>query len=812
MDSMDAFTDKDYKTYFKENFADLIDIESLPPELLSEYTFESCVNETGVKSVYIVRHKHSNALGLLKITHAKSVENAQIEASILRSLQHPGIPRVLDFWEYNGSAYLIREYFEGVPLNIQYAKNGVFPASEILYTAQCIGEILDYLESRDQPVIHRDIKPNNIILTIEHEYKLIDFGVARKYDPAKTKDTSSLGTEDFIAPEQAIAQQTTSSADRYGLGKTLLYLATGEKNLTEGISQIDHEGLRNLITVLTDMNPKKRFASASDMMNHIRYLKDGIDPLSMKGVRVSGNILTSYTGNDKKLVLYDVAYILPDAFAEHGESIEEIRLCANFSVTSVPALRMLKNLAYIEVDENNNDLVGYEGVLYDKQTSIMVLFPPEKAGACKLPEWINGIKPEAYEDMCRADSIENFVCEENCEHFATVDGVLYDKSVREMIICPRAKTGIINIPDTVCSIRQQAFHRCVGLTDVGIPLERKGEFRSYGHYLCALFDGCINLPREFQHDLYFEGIPRYKWDSERDISCACCNEIRSLSEWGFLQNIMSDNPEHKSIREFKLPSSPSPGIARTIVTGPNVQGEYKELGIPADIPDGLALKQIVWDLNEEVHSGVTYGTEGGWMDTSARLGYMAWLDKGAVLLAGGSVLGKARISGNSRVEYGGRVFDRAVVDGESVIKEGAEIYGYAHVTNAIVQNAHVYGNAIINGIDVEITGGPIGSHIIPKIYDKAMVEGYATISGSSMINENARIADYAQICGDAKIYGSALIGDYAIVGRGGVVCENAKAIGHAHIGSISLSGTTMVDEGPVPWKSAWETGERQPRR
>lgn len=87
-------------------------------------------------------------------------------------------------------------------------------------------DVLSYLHNLDPPVIYRDLKPSNIMITPEHEVRLIDFGIARSYKTHLAEDTVKLGTAGFAAPEQYGSGQTDARSDLYGLGALMLYLMT----------------------------------------------------------------------------------------------------------------------------------------------------------------------------------------------------------------------------------------------------------------------------------------------------------------------------------------------------------------------------------------------------------------------------------------------------------------------------------------------------------------------------------------------------------------------------------------------------------
>ncbi|MGV8119115.1 MAG: serine/threonine protein kinase [Candidatus Xenobiia bacterium LiM19] len=150
------------------------------------------------------------------------------EAEMLYSLSHPGLPWIFDFFSLEDSHYIVMEYIEGETLE-ERMKSHPGPCSweEVLTWAEEICTILDYLHGRTpHPVIFRDLKPSNIMITVEGRIKLIDFGIARHFNPGKVKDTHCMGTPGFSPPEQYGAGQSDERSDIYALGATLYYLLT----------------------------------------------------------------------------------------------------------------------------------------------------------------------------------------------------------------------------------------------------------------------------------------------------------------------------------------------------------------------------------------------------------------------------------------------------------------------------------------------------------------------------------------------------------------------------------------------------------
>lgn len=150
------------------------------------------------------------------------------EAAMLIGLRHNALPVVRDFFPRGEDRwYLVMDYIEGQTLKQIGDKRGPIPEVEVLEWVWQLCNILEYLHSQNPPVIFRDLKPSNIMLTPEGQIKLIDFGIARHFRQGSNADTSAYGSSGFAAPEQYGQNQTDARSDIYALGATLHYLLTG---------------------------------------------------------------------------------------------------------------------------------------------------------------------------------------------------------------------------------------------------------------------------------------------------------------------------------------------------------------------------------------------------------------------------------------------------------------------------------------------------------------------------------------------------------------------------------------------------------
>jgi F-box protein 11 len=165
--------------------------------------------------------------------NAQEVQSAIIafrnEAQLLASLSHPNLPHIYDHFEEHGRWYLVMDYIAGETLarRLELAPDEKLPIPEVLDIGVQLCTVLGYLHSHQPPIIFRDLKPDNVMMTADNHLYLIDFGIARFFKPGQSKDTMSLGTPGYASPEQYGRMQTTIRSDIYSLGATLYHLVSG---------------------------------------------------------------------------------------------------------------------------------------------------------------------------------------------------------------------------------------------------------------------------------------------------------------------------------------------------------------------------------------------------------------------------------------------------------------------------------------------------------------------------------------------------------------------------------------------------------
>lgn len=238
---------------------------TLPDRIASEYDAESCLRarEDGGFALRL-RRRADGARFVLKALPA-GAEDLESEYQILLRLAPllPGaVPEAVDCFREGGTDYLLRSFLPGETLARYRERVGTCPEAECVRLGQKLCALLGTMHSLEPPVIHRDIKPGNIILLPDGGVGLIDFGIARQYRAGQDTDTRKMGTRATAAPEQYGYAQTDCRTDLYGLGMTLIWLATGRYD-REGLAGAASPRLRRVLERAVSFAPERRYQSAA---------------------------------------------------------------------------------------------------------------------------------------------------------------------------------------------------------------------------------------------------------------------------------------------------------------------------------------------------------------------------------------------------------------------------------------------------------------------------------------------------------------------------------------------------------------------
>ncbi len=207
--------------------------------LKQRYRIVQRVGEGGFGAVYqaedvdlgnrLVAVKEMQPSGLRPQEVQEATEAFHREAILLAGLSHRSLPRIYDHFSEDGHWYLVMEFIHGETLEkrLERSPRKHLSVRESLQLAIKLCEVLEYLHTRPTPIIFRDLKPANVMLTPDDAVYLIDFGIARLFKPGQQKDTVAFGTSGYAAPEQYGKAQTTPRSDVFSLGALLHHMLTG---------------------------------------------------------------------------------------------------------------------------------------------------------------------------------------------------------------------------------------------------------------------------------------------------------------------------------------------------------------------------------------------------------------------------------------------------------------------------------------------------------------------------------------------------------------------------------------------------------
>jgi len=260
--------------------------------LLNRYLVERILGVGGQSYVYLVKDLNLSrmvAIKELRTDHiypeeaVRTVEYFSREAMILARLRHINLPGIIDFFSNDQKLYLVMEFIDGLTLE-RILDESPTPIGEdqVLEWTRQLCDVLNYLHAQHPPVIFRDLKPSNIMLTRDNTIKLIDFNIAKIFNPDQGRNlqaaTQTFGTPGYASPELfGGSSETDARTDIYSLGVTLIALLTKEDLVTyrfnlPRIEEINPDvslNTRRVIDKATNLAPDERYQTAAEMWSDL---------------------------------------------------------------------------------------------------------------------------------------------------------------------------------------------------------------------------------------------------------------------------------------------------------------------------------------------------------------------------------------------------------------------------------------------------------------------------------------------------------------------------------------------------------------
>ncbi|MEG4228888.1 ankyrin repeat domain-containing protein [Microcoleus sp. N9_B2] len=354
-------------------------ISQIPHNLVNHYQIKNLLGEGGSSTTYEAIDLKTNqrvalkALSLQKMNDWKVLELFEREANVLSKLNHPGIPRYLDYFYVdtpdNRCFYIVQELAQGQSLASLVESGWHASEAEIQRIATQILEILVYLHSQTPPVIHRDIKPENIVFKSpinSHQPKdwevcLVDFGaVQNTYYNTLMRGSTVVGTYGYMAPEQFLGQAVPAT-DLYGLGATLLYLLT-HRSPAELPTNILERDFRSQIQISSAFADWLKKMIAPDLENRFNSAKEALE--SLRNPRIV-NVKSNPTQWKKRLKI-GIAAIATVAVFNHFKYpiLNRIGFTPNAVVEAVEQGDTQTVRHYLDLGINANSRVNNQNLLH----------------------------------------------------------------------------------------------------------------------------------------------------------------------------------------------------------------------------------------------------------------------------------------------------------------------------------------------------------------------------------------------------------------------------------------------------------------
>lgn len=250
--------------------------------LKGKYRIERLLGQGAMGRVYLCTNIELGNLWAVKLIYNQDKKvHLLAEIEILKKLNHISLPKIVDILEDDTGIYIVESYIEGTPLNKKLEQAGSFDEETVINWAKQLCEALKYLHNmKPHPIIYRDMKPHNVIITEDNRAIIVDFGISREYKGEDTKDTVVAGTPDYAAPEQLIAEGITDQrTDIYSLGVTMHHLLTGQLPKYDAESLRDYNGqispeLDYIVHKCIKKNLPERYQTADELMRDLDNIRD----------------------------------------------------------------------------------------------------------------------------------------------------------------------------------------------------------------------------------------------------------------------------------------------------------------------------------------------------------------------------------------------------------------------------------------------------------------------------------------------------------------------------------------------------------
>lgn len=511
-----------------------------------KYKILSKIGQGGMSIVYMAINERANKTWAVKEIRRDGIQDYEVvrqglkvETELLKRLEHPNLPSIVDVIEDENTFLIVMDYIEGKTLSYTLREFGAQCQEDVVGWAKQLCDVLGYLHSKEPAIIYRDMKPSNVMLKPDGTVMLIDFGIAREYKRNHSADTAYLGTRGYAAPEQYGGYgQTDARTDIYCLGATMYHLLTGHNPGGPPYKMYPvrywkpelSSGLEKIIMKCTRENPEERFQSCAELryaLNHYHELDLEYRKQQRKrfALFMASILLTVFMASgavgfhmaEKQVRQSNYEQYMTDARME--EDSEERFACYMRAI----ALRPSDETAYCRVLE---EFLLDSNFSKEEQKKFREMLGDSDGDGRTNREQLK-TNPQGYHQFCREAAMAYFYYVENGQKEAALEWL---QEIRDSRYLKEADLVRVELLYKIASYYQ-------GLASINLAGDVKKSYREYWRDLTALTTGNITFQdnamtalvvyREVMKQIYSHCV-RFKKDgvTERELS----DEMNRISE------------------------------------------------------------------------------------------------------------------------------------------------------------------------------------------------------------------------------------------------------------------------------------------
>ena len=239
------------------------------------------------QNVFLVQHVESGRIYVMKEQEIYCREVYEH----LKTCENPHVPKIFECVEDDGKLIIVEEYIQGESMAEHLEKKGTYTLEEVCRFMITVCDVLEHLHNLPQPVIHRDLKPDNILVQESGYLKIVDFNTAKQYEDGRVSDTVIIGTRKYAAPEQFGFCQSDARTDIYAVGVMMNYLLT--KKYPNELLYISEKHAKktmsDIIRKCVEFSPDSRYQTVTDLRKDLQLV---LSEITNKKSYTTGEVTT----------------------------------------------------------------------------------------------------------------------------------------------------------------------------------------------------------------------------------------------------------------------------------------------------------------------------------------------------------------------------------------------------------------------------------------------------------------------------------------------------------------------------------------